>query len=254
MKDYIYDDTFEGYLTAIFKLYQAKAFDANLYRTSLYNGNLMNEVHYIYTDRAYASRVTIGILEKLGEEWFNTLYKVYLSEAPQSDKLGFDAIRLAFKYGKHILNDERHEVIQAFLKLTRKVARESHNFLGYLRFSELSSGIYYAQFEPTYNLLPLLAAHFADRLQDQSWVIHDSKRNIAAFYDQNNWHINALDEIIALEYAEDEIALQKSWRGYFEALAITERTNLKLQQQKIPKKYWNFFTEDIGLLRQNTLK
>lgn len=254
MRDYIYDDTFEGYLTAIFKLYEAKDFDANLYRASLYNGHLINEAHYIYTDRAYASRVTIGILEKLGEAWFNSLYKVYLSEDLQGDKLGFLAIRLAFKYGKHMINDERHEVIQAFLKLSRQVARESHNFLGYLRFSQLSSGIYYAQFEPTYNLLPLLAPHFADRLQDQSWVIHDSKRKIAAFYDKHNWHINALDEIVSLEYAEDEVALQKSWRGYFESLAIAERRNLKLQQQKIPKKYWNFFTEDIGVLKQNTLK
>jgi probable DNA metabolism protein len=254
MKDYIYDNTFQGYLTAIFKLYEAKAFDAGLYREALYEGHLLNDPIYIHTDREYASRVTIGILQKLGEEWFTTLHKVYLSECVEGDKLGFEALRLGFKWGKNMLEDEGHEIIQPFLKLSRKVSRETHNFLGYLRFAKLSSGIYYSQFEPTYNLLPLLAPHFADRLKDQSWVIHDTRRKMAAFYNQKSWYINPLVASSTLDYAEDEISLQNSWRGYFEALAIKERSNLKLQQQKIPKKYWNFFTEDIGVFKQNTIK
>lgn len=254
MKDYIYDDTFKGYLTTIFKIFENKDFYSAVYRESNYKGHLLNEVTYIYTDQIYASRVTKGILEKLGEEWFMTLHRVFLSEDLESDLIGIKALRLGFKQGKTILNDERHEVIQPFLKLSRKVARETHNFLGYIRFSKLASGIYYSEFQPTYNILPLLAPHFSDRLKDQSWVIHDTKRCIGAFYNQETWHLNELNKIEGLELAEDEIALQKSWRGYFQSLAIAERQNLKLQQQKIPKKYWQFFTEDIGVLKQNTLK
>lgn len=254
MVDYLYDNSFQGLLTTVFKLYEDKKLDANVYRESNYKGNLINTLVQVYTDSHLARRVMKGILDKLGEQWLDMVYKVYLSEEIEADQLCVKALIEAFKTGKTILNDERHPVIQPFLKLGRKVAAESHNFLGYIRFSKLKSGVYYSCFEPTYNILPLLAPHFADRLKDQSWVIHDTKRSIAAFYDQDKWHINPLKPMEMTDYAEDELVLQNLWRGYFQALAIDERTNLKLQQQKIPKKYWPFFIEEIGLLKQNGVK
>ncbi len=253
MYDFVYDDSFQGYLTAIFKVYESKALESQICRRSLYNGHLFNEQIEVVTEPMLANRVMKGILEKLGEEWIDMLHKVFLSEDETSDTLGFKAVQLGLCQGKQLLNDERHEIIQPFLKLGRKVARETHNFLGYIRFSKLTSGIYYCEFQPTYNILPLLAPHFADRLKDQSWVIHDSKRGVAAFYDQQTWHLNPLTHIESLSVSEEELHLQGLWRGYFESLAISERTNLKLQQQKIPKKYWRFFTEDIGVLTQHDI-
>lgn len=253
MQDYLYDNSFAGYLTTIFKLYELKAFEGNIYKENAYGQLLFNESIMIHTEQDLAERVMKGILEKLGEEWLDALYKVFLSDLPESDSLGFKAIRLAFQKGKHILNDEGHEIIQPFLKISRKVAHETHNFLGFIRFSKLESGLYYSEFQPTHNILPLLAPHFADRLKDQSWVIFDSKRKIAAFYDQKTWHINPLENLGVLKLDENEKELQQLWRGYFESLAIAERTNLKLQQQHIPKKYWQFFTEDIGVLQQRDI-
>lgn len=253
MRDYLYDNTFSGYLTTIFKLYELKAFEGNIYKENIYDQLLFNESIMIHTEHQLAERVMKGILEKLGEEWLDALYKVFLSELAESDTLGFKAIRVGFKKGKYLLNDERHDIIQPFLKMSRTVSHETHNFLGYIRFSKLESGIYYSEFQPTYNILPLLAPHFADRLKDQSWVIYDSKRRVAAFYDQTNWHISPLDNIGRLKLADDEKAIQQLWRGYFESLTITERINLKSQQQHIPKKYWQFFTEDIGVLKQHDI-
>lgn len=253
MCDYLYDNTFSGYLTAIYKLYEMKAFKGTIYRESLYHQLLYTDSIMIHSDHILAERVMKGILLKLGEEWLDALYKVFLSELPESDSLGFGAIREGLKHGKHLLNDERHDTIQPFLKISRKVSRETHSFLGYIRFSKLDNNIYFSEFQPTYNILPLLAPHFADRLKDQSWVITDSKRKIAAFYDQSTWHINPLEDIGSLKLASGEEAIQQLWRGYFESLAIAERTNLKLQQQKIPKKYWRFFTEDIGVLKQRDI-
>lgn len=254
MKVYIYDDTFKGYLTAIFKWFENKDFEDDVCRVSLYGGNLIHRPIDVFTDEACAARVVKGVLEKLGYEWLDMIHAVFLSELPEADMLGARAMRLGFKYGKSILNDERHEVIQPFLKVARAVKRETHSFLGFVRFSKLDSGIYYASCHPTYNILVLLAPHFADRMGDQSWVIHDTGRGIAAFYNQSDWHINTLNLSEPLLYAEDEMALRNNWRGYFEAVTISERVNLKLQQQKIPKKYWKYFTEDIGVLNQNTIE
>lgn len=253
MRDYIYDNTFHGYLTAIFTAYSSKDIEARICRELLYEGSLLSEVITIYNDLEKSSRVMKGIYEKLGVDWLEHLYKVFLSEDLEGDTIGYRAIRYGFKNGKKVLEAESHELIQPFLKLSRKVSRETHNFLGYIRFSELESGVFYSEFQPTYNILPLLAPHFADRLKDQSFVIHDSKRGIAMFYNTEKWHIDKLTDLSALKLSKNELEMQSLWRGYFEALAITERRNLKLQQQKIPKKYWRFFTEDIGVFEQHDI-
>jgi len=251
MRDYVYDNSFQGYLTAIFLAYEAKDYESEIHREKFYEGHLLNEVIIVHTDTILSNRVAKGVLEKLGEEWFELLHKVYLSEDQSGDTIAFKAIRLAFIEGKQVLKAESHKIIQPFLKLGRRVSRECHDFLGYVRFIELKTGTFFSEIQPTYNILPLLAPHFSDRLKDQSWVLYDSKRHQAAFYDKENWYINTLMIETALEISSKETCIQNMWRGYFEELAIEERINLKLQQQKIPKKYWRFFIEDIGSLGQN---
>ena len=43
--------------------------------------------------------------------------------------------------------------------------------------------------------------------------------------------------------AEDEKLYQELWKGYFKAMTIKERINLKLQRQHLPKRYWKYLTE-----------
>ena len=133
--------------------------------------------------------------------------------------------------------------ILALYKCYNAVARESHGMMGLIRFSELNNGIYYAHFEPTYDLLGLVVPHFKARLADQIWVIHDTKRKKAAFYNKDTVHISDLDDVGALDFSNVEVDFQKMWRTYFDHIAISERKNPKLQQQKMPKKYWKFLTE-----------
>jgi probable DNA metabolism protein len=43
--------------------------------------------------------------------------------------------------------------------------------------------------------------------------------------------------------AEDEKLFQSLWKSYFEAMAIKERVNLRLQRQHMPRRFWNLLTE-----------
>ena len=41
----------------------------------------------------------------------------------------------------------------------------------------------------------------------------------------------------------DEDKWQEMWKTYFKQIAIRERTNLKCQQNFMPKRFWKYLTE-----------
>lgn len=65
--------------------------------------------------------------------------------------------------------------------MARKVSRESHRMLGLIRFRNLPEDIYYAPIKPDFNILTILAPHFARRLPSQKWVIHDKKKGTGRY-------------------------------------------------------------------------
>ena len=76
--------------------------------------------------------------------------------------------------------------------------------LGFLRFEELSGGVLYAQMEPPYAVLPLIAPHFADRLRQENWIIHDLKRGLLALHRAGGWWVLTDDqELINMYRAAD---------------------------------------------------
>ena len=43
--------------------------------------------------------------------------------------------------------------------------------------------------------------------------------------------------------AEDEKLFQELWHGYFKAMFIKERINLRKQRQDMPVRFWQYLTE-----------
>lgn len=115
--------------------------------------------------------------------------------------------------------------------------------LGLIRFKLLEENLYYAQMEPDYNILELIAPHFADRMSDQNWIIHDVSRGIGAIYNQNEWVIIDAKNIELPALGEKELYFQNLWRQYFKNIAITNRFNPKLQRKIMPARYWKYLVE-----------
>ena len=57
--------------------------------------------------------------------------------------------------------------VHAVHRAARTVSREIHRFKGLLRFRRLQDGLYWAPFEPDYDIISTLAPHFRARLADQ---------------------------------------------------------------------------------------
>lgn len=243
MKVFLYDGSFEGMLTCVYEGYYSGIVPEGIFNTYLYKGDLFHEPKFIITDPEKAFKVSKAIIEKLSEEFFHKVLNAFFSEDYDVATSIFLLLQYAFKKGSEVINFAANPVVSAVTDLSNAVGRETHLFVGLVRFVKLKGEVYYCQFGPTFNQVPLLAEHFSERMHNQVWVIHDINRNIAVFYDTKTWYINefyGLDEYVL---DDDELLYQSLWKTFHKHIAIEERINPKLQRSFMPKKYWKYLIE-----------
>ncbi len=246
-----YDKTFDGLLTALFDAYSRKTFPDRLIAA--------NEVEPLFTETSYtvitqedrATRVWSAVQKKLSKSACNMLTYVWLSELEQSDELIFRYLRKVF--------DTRHSIEMNFAdpdvlemqQVAKKVSQERLRLMQFVRFQKTADNMFFAPVSPVHNALPLAIDYFIDRFSNQKWIIYDTKRDYGYYFDMNNVTEITLDteqrfpegKLNEELMAEDEKLFQELWKGYFNSLTIKERTNLKLQRQHMPKRFWKYLTE-----------
>jgi probable DNA metabolism protein len=167
-------------------------------------------------------------------------------------------IRLIFGSPAGIENDYSNEVVLYIKAMHKKVMREAQRILMFVRFQKTADDIYFAPFEPLYNVLPLSVRHFRDRFSDQKWLIYDLKRNYGFLYDLKEVgkiEMSARDKIsssgkISPEILNDEeLFFQELWRKYYDSVNIKERKNLKVHLNFLPKRFWKYLPEKNVLNR-----
>ncbi len=243
MMVFVYDGSFEGLLTAIYEAYYSGAVPHRIIDSVNMQFNLLDEFRHIQTDMVKSGKVYRSIRSRISEEALQHVYHVYLSEAEDAGTLIYDYLKLGWKLGSKVdlcLSDDR---VLKVHDTSRRVEFETHRLLGFVRFSQVEGGIYYASISPDNNIVELLAPHFAERLSNQPWIIHDVKRGLAALYNSKDW-------IVTDFYNDDEPATTKEeaeyralWKGFFNTIAIKSRENPGLQKQLMPKRYWRHITE-----------
>lgn len=240
---YIYDGTFDGLLTAIYDAYYEKDFPEQIVPLNSFTDNFLIRRHHIQTDMDKSRKVHDAIVKKISKNALGNIMYAYLSEHENAGIYILEYLRFGFKVGKIVdsyLSDDR---VCNINKLVAKINREKHLLLGIIRFRLLQNNIYYAPIETQYNTACLLGKHFAERMADQIFVIHDIKRNYGVFYDKTKWFMSDIEINGGIEFHEKELFYQELWKQYFESITIKDRINPKLQANFMPKKYWKYLIE-----------
>jgi len=112
-----------------------------------------------------------------------------------------------------------------------------------VRFSVLDNGAQYSRIEPVHRQLPLLMPHFADRFHGIPFVLYDARHNEAGLYDTRRWRICEAQGFAPPPASRGEQEARALWKRFFNAIAIDERRNKKLQRQLMPKRYWSNMLE-----------
>lgn len=243
MKEFIYDNTFEGFLTAIFYAYSCKE-DCTITKSKDYVPSFLNEVIDITTEYDKFDRVYKSIIEKLNSETLTNVYYLYLSDIHGSDYLALRYVKLCYKYGIKINLAKNNDIIILVDKYTRRVAGEAHRFNGFVRFKEISPLSYYAAIEPDHNILPLILNHFTERFSDQNFIIHDLKREFAIIYNKESAVITDFKKLDSKIFSSSSDGkFEELWKTFYTSVNIKERENLRLRNRSMPMRYWTHLTE-----------
>lgn len=255
MNIWTYDKTFEGFLTLVFESYELKIVPDQILgekesQSSVFGGN-----YTVICDEAKAKRVWDGLSKKISGQSCQMMYRVFLSELKDIELLILRYIREIFDSRGNIeLNFGNEHVLKMF-NISKKVGKEAHRIQMFVRFQKTADGIYYASFDPQYNVLPLIIAHFERRFADQKWIIYDTRRNFGFYYDLKttqevtftNSLVNPVNgKIDSSLLDKDEMLFQELWKSYFKSMCIKERINPKLQRQLLPRRFWKYLIELPG--------
>jgi len=249
--DYLYDGSFDGLLTCIYHNYYQEAADG-IYPREHYQPSLISKNIIVASNPVNASRVYRAIEEKISEDSLALVYRAFVSSCPDKENIILNYLRLGFRMGAKIDFYHSHPKVHPLHKIARKVSREVERILGLLRFADNGSFLY-AGLSPDHDILPLIADHFADRMKNERWIIHDQKRNLAVIYDGNNKCENKLYPqrewyLVNFEHKPDtpipeEDGYQELWKLYFSKICIDSRRNPRLQSHFIPLRYRKHLVE-----------
>ena len=160
MVDYLYDGTFEGFLTCIYNhYYENKA--TGIYRMENYQGNLLSDSCIVETKEEKATKVYEAIEEKISSEDLRRIYRVFLSSDPQKENKLLLYIRLGFQKGSAISLLHSTPIVFDVQQCEKKVTVEMHRMKGLARFSALKAPsevgtekeILYCCIEPDHDIL-----------------------------------------------------------------------------------------------------
>lgn len=241
MKTYIYDNTFSSLMSLISYLIEVDQIPDDIKNEKKYIQNLLDEPVYLNLKE---KELINSLKKKIPNNLFHTLYYVYLSEEKNKEMIIYEFVKKTLLYKNQIMHYLNIDCVYKVNKIANYVSRENHRMKGFLRFKKMSN-FYYAEIEPTNNIIYILINHFKTRLSNEYWIIKDNKRNIYAIYDKKKVKIMNEKEIVKLNLAKDEReeAIENLWKTFFKTVTIKERKNRKCQMNFMPKKYWKNMLE-----------
>jgi len=242
---YIYDGSFEGLLTSVYEAYYSSKKPEKILKEAEFIPDLLTNPIYIETNKIKASKVYEAIKIKISPISLKYIFYVYLSEINGCSNLIYTYIRLGFKLGNKLDLYVQDTRVLEIHKAVKKVTFEIHRLLGLVRFKSIENKFLYSPIEPDHNIIALITPHFAERLANENFIIHDVKRGIAAIYNKNEWSITSLskEQSLKLLLENEDGIYEMLWKEYFKSTTIENRLNPKLQKMHMPKRYWKFLTE-----------
>ncbi|MFB9077165.1 TIGR03915 family putative DNA repair protein [Flavobacterium procerum] len=251
MTQIIYDGTYEGWLTAVFEIYEYKLNDIVFAKNKALNTLLFADIHPVTTDVLKAKRVENGLKKRLSVLGFQSVFCAFQSEIDKIDEVLFRFVKYVLSSTVNVEQDLSNDDVLAVKKAFHFTTRESHRMKAFIRFKLTKDNLYYALIEPDCDVLPLIEQHFKKRYADQRWLIYDAKRKYSIYYDLEDTAVVKLhfDSAVSSSthtaeiFDEDEGFFQDLWRRYFSSVNIESRKNTKLHVQHMPKRYWKHLTE-----------
>ena len=271
---YVFDNTLDGLLTAVFDSFFLHQQPEMLLAEGEQLPLFADEPRRVVTDGEKAERVWKGLEKRLTAAGLRVITVSWLSEERALNQPLFNYICKVFRQpmgAPSIENNASDEDVLAVRNTCRRVLHEQLRMKQFIRFQKAKDGTYLGVVSPDHNVLPLIIDHFQDRFNDQPWLIYDTKRHYGYYYEgptlksqtSNLKSQTSNPKVVRVTFEDestvpfdltngkldadvlssDDALFQQLWRTYFKAICIKERMNPKKQLSDMPRRYWKYMTE-----------
>ena len=237
----VYDGSFEGFLTLVYEVYYKKLKVTKIEK-EIPQSLFFDDIVVIETDMIKAQKVLDGIKSRFLNKNFENILIIFMCDTKVFELDLLHYIILGFK-NQNELKNINHQCVFTIENLLKEYFRNNHKLSGFVRFCELDDGTLYAKVDSKFNCVYHLGSHFLKRFNNQNYIIHDIARKLAFIKNDSYIGVQEVAQFDEPIYSKDEAKFQKLWQEFFDAIAIKERTNLKLQQQMVPLLYRTYMNE-----------
>ena len=260
MQVYVFDNTLDGLLTAVFDSFFLHQQPEFLLAEGEQLPLFTDEPHRVVTDNGKAERVWKGLEKHLSKDGLHMITVSWLSEERSLNQPLFNFICKVFRLPANsgIEHNASDPDVLAVRNTCRRVLHEQLRMKQFIRFQKARDGTYLAVVSPDHDVLPIIIGHFQDRFNDQPWLIYDAKRHYGYYYDGKTVIRVTFEDEASVPFnlengkmdadvlSENDKLFQDLWRTYFKAICIKERMNPRKQLSDMPRRYWKYMTEKNG--------
>ena len=178
-------------------------------------------------------KVLETVRQRLNSHIQEQLYVASLSEdVLRADKM-YRYLKVLFLRGASAADQLQIPAVHEIFKLCRSVYNEKHQFIEFLRFSQMEGGFLAGKIQPKNDVLELIAPYFADRLGEENWLICDIGRKKAVIHERRrkgfwlNFHLMRWN---ACKGGTEE-NWAKLWKTFFLQRSLLKREKIQTARE-----------------------
>ncbi len=238
---FVYDGSFDGFLCCVYEYYYSSFNPVEIICEDDIHASLFQLVT-ITTDTFKSDKVKKAIEEKISVYSLRFVRECLLCYGKEKEIHMLRYIVKGFKKGAQVHRLAGDDDVSWLLKAHNHLKREKHLYLGIARFYKANDA-YISVITPKNRLLPLMAYHFTQRFANQNFMIYDATNKEALLYYEKQAAIVKADNVQLPEIADEELAVQKLWKLFYDTIAIKERYNPRCRMNFMPKRTWDLLPE-----------
>ncbi len=245
---YRYDGSFAGFLCCVRDIYQYKE-PASLFLLTEDRRPSLYDERFVDTDQDLARRVYQRLNKRLGQKGMELVAQGFLTCLDSRERRLCAVIDLGLRTGPGVEKHLENEQVLLVGAAVRRLHRECEHFTGFVRFSDYH-GLLAGEITPKNQVLPILRAHFCDRLAEEDFLLFDKTHHQLLIHKsgpenrgRGRWAIVEAEDFTVPAPDAQERACRDLWRRFYDTLAIQGRYNPKCRQTQMPKRFWGDMTE-----------
>ena len=226
----IYDGSFNGFLTTVYRVFDENIEIADIQKNTLSQNRLFSDTEMVFTQMENAKSVWNGIQTK-SHIAIRNIYFAFLSEKKGVEIVLYKYIKKLFSPADMLSLNFADDLEQRVNQLAKTVGKEKQFMESSVRFNLTADAVRLAFIRPENDVLPLISRHYRFQFSDKPWLIYDSKRNYGLYYDLKSVELISLDA--------DALTTNRD----FSALYLKSLLVRKLHRQPMQKPRTGYFQE-----------